>query len=197
MLFRSDTTTPGEAVLTGASGFAAQAKLSREQVRSQNKADLQEIINNDPEISPYLKVVMVENYNVTKAEKLIPACDISEQISTAGYEASGTSNMKFSINGALTLGTMDGANIEIVEKAGIDNNFIFGLSVDEVKALKSRGYNPWDYYNSNPEIKSILDWFDTDYFTPGEPGVLSSIKHALLGKGDPFLVLLKIVMLVV
>ncbi len=146
-------------------------------------------INNDVRIGGQLKVVFMPNYRVSLAEKIIPAADISEQISTAGYEASGTSNMKFSINGALTLGTMDGANIEIVEKSGIDNNFIFGLSVDEVKELKSRGYNPWDYYNSNPELKSILDWFDTDYFTPGEPGALSSIKRSLLDQGDPFLVL--------
>ena len=96
--------------------------------------------------------------------------------------------MKFAINGALTLGTMDGANIEIVEKAGIENNFIFGLSVEEVQALKPH-YNPWDYYNANHELKSILDWLDTDYFTPGQPGALSSIKRSLLDGGDPFLVL--------
>lgn len=146
-------------------------------------------INNDIRINGQIKVVFMPNYRVSLAEKIIPAADISEQISTAGYEASGTSNMKFSINGALTLGTMDGANIEIVEKAGVENNFIFGLSVDEVKNLKSRGYNPWDYYNSNGELKAVLDWLDTDYFTPGEPGALSSIKRSLLDGGDPFLVL--------
>ena len=97
--------------------------------------------------------------------------------------------MKFAMNGALTLGTMDGANIEIVEKAGIENNIIFGLSVEEVQSLKANGYNSWDYYNSNSELKSILDWLDTDYFTPGQPGVLSSIKRSLLDNGDPFLVL--------
>ncbi|MCR5537429.1 MAG: glycogen/starch/alpha-glucan phosphorylase [Succinivibrio sp.] len=146
-------------------------------------------INNDHRIKGLLKVVFLPNYRVSLAEKIIPAADISEQISTAGYEASGTSNMKFSMNGALTLGTMDGANIEIVQEAGRENNFIFGLSVEEVQRLKSQGYNPYDYYNRNPEIKAVLDWLDTDYFTPGQPGALSSIKRSLLDGGDPFLVL--------
>lgn len=146
-------------------------------------------INSDPLVKGRLKVVFMPNYRISLAEKIIPAADISEQISTAGFEASGTSNMKFSMNGALTLGTMDGANIEIVEEAGADNNFIFGLSVDEVMHLKHSGYNPWDYYNQNPELKAVLDWLDTDYFTPGEPGALSSIKASLLNGGDPFLVL--------
>lgn len=148
-----------------------------------------ERINNDHRIANQIKVVFVPNYRVSLAEVIIPAADISEQISTAGYEASGTSNMKFSMNGALTLGTMDGANIEIVEEAGIENNFIFGLSVQEVQDLKARGYNPWDYYNNNPELKAVLDWLDTDYFTPNHPGALSSIKRSLLDGGDPFLVL--------
>ena len=146
-------------------------------------------INNDRRVKGQLKVVFLPNYRVSLAEKIIPAADISEQISTAGYEASGTSNMKFSMNGALTLGTMDGANIEIVEEAGADNNFIFGLSVEEVQKLKANGYNSWDYYNADPELKAVIDWLDTDYFTPGEPGALSSIKRSLLEGGDPFLVL--------
>lgn len=148
-----------------------------------------ERINNDHRIANQIKVVFLPNYRVSLAEVIIPAADISEQISTAGYEASGTSNMKFSMNGALTLGTMDGANIEIVEEAGVENNFIFGLSVQEVQDLKSRGYNSWDYYNSNPDLKAVLDWLDTDYFTPNNPGALSSIKRSLLDGGDPFLVL--------
>lgn len=147
-----------------------------------------EIINNDHRIHGMLKVVFLPNYRVSLAEKIIPAADVSEQISTAGYEASGTSNMKFAMNGALTLGTMDGANIEIVEEAGRDNNFIFGLSVDEVIELKPR-YNPWDFYNNDPELKAVLDSLDTDEFTPGNPGALSSIKRSLLDGGDPFLVL--------
>lgn len=145
-------------------------------------------INSDRRVKDMLKVVFLPNYRVSLAEKIIPAADVSEQISTAGYEASGTSNMKFSMNGALTIGTMDGANIEIVAEAGEDNNFIFGLSVDEVIELKKH-YNPWDYYNGNAELKAVLDWFDSDYFTPGRPGELSSIKRSLLDGGDPFLVL--------
>lgn len=146
-------------------------------------------INNDHRIKNMLKVVFLPNYRVSLAEKIIPAADISEQISTAGYEASGTSNMKFSINGALTLGTMDGANIEIVQEAGEENNFIFGLSVKEVQELKEKGYNPYDYYNSNKDLKNALDLLDTDFFTPGEQGALSSIKRSLLEGGDPYLVL--------
>lgn len=148
-----------------------------------------EKINNDPRVNGKIKVVFLPNYRVSLAEKIIPAADVSQQISTAGYEASGTSNMKFSMNGAITLGTLDGANIEIAEEAGEGNNVIFGLTVDEVKAIKSRGYNPWDYYYGNAELKTILDWLDTDYFTPGNPGELSCIKNALLHGGDTYLAL--------
>ncbi len=146
-------------------------------------------INNDERIRGKIKVVFLPNYRVSLAEKIIPAADISQQISTAGYEASGTSNMKLSMNGAITLGTLDGANIEIADEAGKDNNAIFGLTVDEVKALKSKGYNPWDYYYNNEELKSVLDWLDSDYFTPGKPGELSCIKNALLNGGDTYLAL--------
>lgn len=146
-------------------------------------------INNDARIQNKIKVVFIPNYRVSMAEKMIPAADVSEQISTAGYEASGTGNMKLAMNGAITLGTLDGANIEIAEEVGADNCVIFGLTVDEVKQLKARGYNPWDYYYSNPEIKAALDWLDTDYFTPGHPGDLSSIKKSLLDWGDTYLTL--------
>ena len=186
LLENPDRDVPPQVFIFGAKAAPAY-KLAKDIIYAINAVG--EKINNDLRIKGKLKVVFLPNYRVSLAEKIIPAADISEQISTAGYEASGTSNMKFAMNGALTLGTMDGANIEIVEKAGIENNIIFGLSVEEVQALKARGYNSWDYYNADHELKSVLDWLDTDYFTPGEPGALSSIKNSLLQGGDPFLVL--------
>ncbi|MEL0630072.1 glycogen/starch/alpha-glucan phosphorylase [Psychromonas aquatilis] len=146
-------------------------------------------VNNDTRIKDKLKVVFLPNYRVSLAEKMFPAADISEQISTAGLEASGTGNMKFSLNGALTVGTMDGANIEMAEEIGEQHMFIFGLSVDEVKDLKTKGYKPYDYYYNNPELKSVLDWLDSDFFTPGHPGLLSDIKRSLLEWGDEYLCL--------
>jgi starch phosphorylase len=147
-----------------------------------------ERINNDERINGKLKVVFLPNYRVSLAEKIIPAADVSEQISTAGKEASGTGNMKLALNGAVTIGTLDGANIEIAEEVGDDNIFIFGNTVDEVKALDANGYNPRDFYDSNADIRAILDWLEGDFFTPGVPGELASIKHNLLG-GDPYKVL--------
>ncbi|MEG3754317.1 glycogen/starch/alpha-glucan phosphorylase [Psychromonas arctica] len=146
-------------------------------------------VNNDVRIKDKLKVVFLPNYRVSLAEKMFPAADVSEQISTAGLEASGTGNMKFSLNGALTIGTMDGANIEMAEEIGAEHMFIFGLSVEEVKALKAEGYNPYDYYYNNPELKSVLDWLDSDFFTPSHPGLLSDIKRSLLDWGDEYLCL--------
>jgi len=145
-------------------------------------------INSDTRIGGKLKVVFMPNYEVSLAEIIIPAADVSEQISTAGKEASGTGNMKFALNGAVTVGTLDGANVEIREEVGDENIFIFGLTVPEVEELTKRGYNPWDYYNSNEELKAVLDWLGSDFFTPDEPKALDSVRRSLLEGGDPFLV---------
>ena len=145
---------------------------------------LQELINNDPEVSPYLKVVMVENYNVTWAEKLIPACDISEQISLASKEASGTGNMKFMLNGAVTLGTEDGANVEIHDFVGDDNIYIFGdLSETVVERYANGSYCAAQYYNNNPVIKEAVDFITgSELMSIGDKERLERLSNELIGK---------------
>lgn len=146
------------------------------------------VVNNDPIVGDKLKVIYLENYRVTLAEKVIPASDLSEQISTAGTEASGTGNMKFQLNGALTIGTLDGANVEMAEEMGRDNIFIFGMTVEEVEELKKKGYNAYDYYNKNPDIKQVVDQIQNGFFSPGNPDEFKDLADILL-KWDRFFLL--------
>ena len=148
------------------------------------------VVNNDEEISKYLKVVFIENYGVSLAELIIPAADVSEQISTAGKEASGTSNMKFMMNGAVTLGTMDGANIEIAECAGEENEVIFGLRNNEVEELNRQGtYNPWDIYNGDYRVKNVLDSLFSGEWTNYRPDRFRMIFDEIMNNRDNYLIL--------
>lgn len=148
-----------------------------------------DVVNNDPVVSGSLRVVFLANYRVSLAEKIIPAVDLSEQISTAGTEASGTGNMKFALNGALTIGTLDGANIEIKKEVGDDNIFIFGLTVEEASQLRRSGYNPLPYYSRNPELKVVVDMIGNGYFSPQQPQLFTPLVDNLLHHGDHYLLL--------
>jgi glycogen phosphorylase len=139
-----------------------------------------DVINNDPDVGDKLKVVFLKNYSVSLAERIIPASDLSEQTSTAGFEASGTGNMKFALNGAITIGTMDGANIEIREEVGEDNIFIFGLLADQVIKLKESNYNPADYYRKNKNLKRVIDLISSNYFSKNEPGIFDDMIRGLM-----------------
>ncbi len=151
--------------------------------------DIADIVNNDPVVGDRLKVIFIPNYDVTTASDIIPAAELSEQISTAGMEASGTGNMKLALNGALTIGTLDGANIEIRDAVGHDNMFIFGLTAEEVLALRRQGYQPWDHYHANPELKQVLDMIGSGFFSPEQPDLHKGLVHALTDGGDAFMVL--------
>ena len=151
--------------------------------------DVADVVNNDPAMDGRLKVVFMPNYGVTLAEQIVPACDLSEQISTAGTEASGTGNMKFALNGALTIGTLDGANIEIMQEVGDENIFIFGLTAEEVQEYRRRGYTPLDYYHSNPELKQTLDMIGTGFFSPNDVNLYRPILNNLLHHGDHYMLL--------
>src|SRR5208283_1866549 len=143
-------------------------------------------IDNDPAACGKLKVVFLPEYNVTLAERCVPAADVSNQISRAGYEASGTSNMKFMMNGALTLGTRDGATIEMAQEAGEENFFLFGLTAEQV-AASAGVYDPYWHYNHEPETRAALDLIFSNYFSRNEPGIFEPLKWALLTGGDRYL----------
>ena len=138
-----------------------------------------EVVNNDKSIGDKLKIIFLANYRVSLAEKIIPAADLSEQISLAGTEASGTSNMKFALNGALTIGTLDGANIEIRDHVGADNIFIFGLNVDEVRQLREQSYRPREYVERSPMLKRALELIRNNFFSPGEFDIFRPILDSL------------------
>ncbi len=147
-----------------------------------------DVVNRDPDVRGRLKVVFLPNFNVKNGQRVYPAADLSEQISTAGKEASGTGNMKFSMNGALTIGTMDGANVEIREEVGADNFFLFGLSAPEVYALKARGYQPLDYYNGNQSLRDVIDLIRSGFFSRGDQELFRPLIDNLLYQ-DPYLLM--------
>jgi starch phosphorylase len=146
------------------------------------------VVNRDPDVADRLKVVFFPDFNVKNAQPIYPAADLSEQISMAGKEASGTGNMKFSMNGALTIGTLDGANVEIREEVGVENFFLFGLTAEEVHKVKSEGYNPQGYYNSNSELKKAIDLIASGYFSKGDGSLFKPLVDSLLHH-DAYLVL--------
>jgi starch phosphorylase len=150
---------------------------------------ISEWIEQDTGLSEYLKVVFLPNYRVTLAERIMPAAEVSQQISTAGTEASGTGNMKFSLNGALTVGTLDGANIEIREEAGAENFFLFGMTTEEVATLKVNGYYPYEYLERSPQLKSIVEFIQSDRLNPHEPGLFQPILDALFKQGDAYCII--------
>ena len=151
--------------------------------------DVGRVINQDHEVRDRLKLLFLVDYNVSSAMDLIPAVELSEQISTAGTEASGTSNMKMAMNGALTIGTLDGANIEIRQEVGEENFFLFGLTAQELTEMKQRGYNPWDHYHANAELRQALDMIASGHFSPDDPGRFKSLVDSLLLGGDRYALL--------
>jgi starch phosphorylase len=138
------------------------------------------VVNNDPDINNLIKVVYLPNFNVQIGHLTYPAADLSEQISLAGKEASGTGNMKFTMNGALTIGTLDGANVEIMEEVGKENFFLFGLTVDEVMTKKTAGYRPHEYYENNPVLRKAIDQISSGFFSGGDTNIFRPLVDHLL-----------------
>jgi starch phosphorylase len=151
--------------------------------------DVADLVNNDPLMRGRLKVVFIPNYDVSSAEIMIPAADLSEQISTAGTEASGTGNMKLALNGALTIGTLDGANVEMRNEVGPENIFIFGMNADEVAGLRAVGHNPWLHYDGIEELKQALDMIRDGYFSPEDRNRFKPVFDSLTYHGDHYLLL--------
>ncbi|RLA93594.1 MAG: glycogen phosphorylase, partial [Deltaproteobacteria bacterium] len=139
-----------------------------------------DVVNNDPDVADRLKVFFIPNYNVKTGHIVYPMADLSEQISLAGKEASGTGNMKFAMNGALTIGTLDGANVEIREEVGAENFFLFGMTVEEVMNLWASGYDPMDYYRSDDELKQAIDLIKSGHFSNGDSGLFQPLVDSLL-----------------
>ena len=142
------------------------------------------VINQDPKVSELLKVVFMPDFNVKNGQRVYPAADLSEQISTAGKEASGTGNMKFAMNGALTIGTLDGANVEIRDAVGSENFFLFGLTADEVGKLKASGYSPRRIYEANPALREAIDLIDSGFFSDGDRELFRPLVESLLNRDD-------------
>jgi starch phosphorylase len=147
-----------------------------------------EVVNRDPDVAGRLRVAFLPNFSVKTGHVLYPAADLSQQISTAGKEASGTGNMKFSMNGALTIGTLDGANVEIREEVGAENFFLFGLTAEEAARTLADGYRPWDIYNGNLELKSVIDLIGSGLFAHGDRNLFRPLVDSLL-QHDPYLLL--------
>ncbi len=189
-LYRRLLQNPGLDVAPRVFIFAAKAAPGYDLAKCIIKAinSVAVVINADARINDKLKVVFLPNYRVSLAQRIVPAADLSEQISTAGKEASGTGNMKLSLNGALTIGTLDGANVEILEEVGAENIFIFGMKVEDVTALVMKGYKPHAYYDADEELRACVDWVGSNYFTPDEPGCLNLLRDSLLHH-DPYLCL--------
>jgi starch phosphorylase len=143
-----------------------------------------ERINSDPAVRDRLRVVFFPNFSVKNAQRIYPAADLSEQISTAGKEASGTGNMKFALNGALTIGTLDGANVEIREQVGAENFFLFGLTENEVQTRRAQGYHPYEYYRDNADLKEVIDQIESGYFSPEDRGLFKPLVDSMLGHDE-------------